>query len=37
MRVIYLRFGAEPELAVPAEYLASQDADFVTEVQIPVR
>jgi DNA-binding transcriptional MerR regulator len=36
MRIIYLRFGAEPELEVPEAYLASHDDDFVTEVQIPV-
>jgi hypothetical protein len=36
MRVIYLRFGAAPELAVPEAYLASRDADFVTEIQMPV-
>ena len=36
MRIIYLRFGAEPELEVPDAYLASRDDDFVTEVQIPV-
>jgi DNA-binding transcriptional MerR regulator len=36
MRIIYLRFGAEPELEVPDAYLASRDDDFVTEVQLPV-
>ncbi|MEX0825711.1 MAG: GyrI-like domain-containing protein [Acidimicrobiia bacterium] len=36
MRMIYLRFGAEPELALPEAYLASRDADFVTEIQMPV-
>ena len=37
LRIIYLRFGAEPELEVPEAYLASGAADFVTELQIPVR
>lgn len=37
MRIIYLRFCAEPELEVPEAYLASGDAEFVTEVQIPLR
>jgi effector-binding domain-containing protein len=36
MRIIYLRFGAEPELGLPEAYLAARDADFVTEVQLPV-
>lgn len=36
MRVIYLRFGAAPELDVPEAYVASRDADFVTEIQLPV-
>lgn len=36
MRVIYLRFGAAPELGVPDAYLASRDVDFVTEIQMPV-
>jgi len=36
MRIIYLRFGAEPELEVPSAYLASRNEEFVTELQIPV-
>ncbi|HSM00982.1 MAG TPA: MerR family transcriptional regulator [Acidimicrobiia bacterium] len=36
MRIIYLRFGAEPELEVPQAYLASRAEEFVTELQIPV-
>lgn len=36
MRVVYLRFGAAPELLVPEAYLASRDADFVTELQLPL-
>ena len=36
MRIIYLRFGAEPELEVPEAYLTTHADDFVTEVQLPV-
>jgi hypothetical protein len=31
---VYLQFGAEPELRVPAGYLVGRDADFVTELQL---
>jgi hypothetical protein len=36
LRVLYLQFGAEPELRVPRAYLVERDADFVTELQQPV-
>jgi DNA-binding transcriptional MerR regulator/effector-binding domain-containing protein len=36
LRVLYLLFGAEPELRVPRAYLVGRDADFVTELQQPV-
>ena len=36
VREVYLRFGAEPELALPATYLAESSAEFVTELQVPV-
>jgi len=36
LRVLYLQFGAEPELRVPHGYLVARDADFVTELQQPV-
>jgi hypothetical protein len=36
MRVLYLQFGAEPELRVPAGYVVERDADFVTELQQPI-
>lgn len=36
LRVIYLQFGAEPELRVPAGYVVERSADFVTELQLPV-
>jgi DNA-binding transcriptional MerR regulator len=34
LRIVYLQFGAEPELRVPAGYLVRRDADFVTELQL---
>ncbi len=36
LRVIYLQFGAEPELRLPRGYLVERDTDLVTEVQLPV-
>jgi DNA-binding transcriptional MerR regulator len=36
LRVLYLQFGAEPELRVPRAYLVDRDSDFVTELQQPV-
>jgi DNA-binding transcriptional MerR regulator len=36
LRMIYLQFGAEPELRLPVGYLVERDADLVTEVQLPV-
>lgn len=36
LRVIYLQFGAEPELRVPSAWLVDREADFVTELQLPV-
>jgi DNA-binding transcriptional MerR regulator len=36
-RILYLTFGAEPELEVPEAYLSDHAIDFVTEIQIPVR
>ena len=37
VRVLYLQFGAEAELRVPRGYVVERDADFVTELQLPVR
>lgn len=34
LRVVYLRFGAEPELRTPPAYLADRAAEFVTELQL---
>jgi DNA-binding transcriptional MerR regulator len=36
LRIIYLQFGAEPELRLPRGYLVNRAADFVTELQMPV-
>ncbi len=36
LRIIYLQFGAEPELRLPRGYVVEHDADLVTEVQLPV-
>jgi DNA-binding transcriptional MerR regulator len=36
MRTLYLAFGAEPELRVPAGYVVERDEDLVTEFQLPV-
>jgi hypothetical protein len=36
LRIIYLQFGAEPELRLPRGYLVEDDADLVTEIQLPV-
>jgi DNA-binding transcriptional MerR regulator len=34
--VVYLGFSAEPELALPAGFLATTPAEYVTEVQVPL-
>lgn len=36
-RILYLQFGAEPELRVPRGYVVDRSADFVTEIQLPVQ
>ncbi len=36
LRIVYLRFGADPSLETPAEYLTDSSHDFVTELQQPV-
>jgi len=36
-RIVYLQFGAENELRLPANYVVSSDAELLTELQIPVR
>lgn len=34
LRVVYLQFGAEPELRVPPAFLVRRDEDLVTELQL---
>lgn len=36
LRIIYLQFGAEPELRLPRGYIVEHDAELVTEIQLPV-
>jgi len=36
IREVYLRFGAEPELGLPAAYLTGEREDLVTELQVPL-
>jgi DNA-binding transcriptional MerR regulator len=36
LRIVYLQFGAEPELRLPRGYLVENDVDLVTELQLPV-
>jgi DNA-binding transcriptional MerR regulator len=36
LRILYLQFGAEPELAVPRGYVVERAADFLTELQLPI-
>ena len=36
VRTLYVQFGAEAELRVPARYLVDRAADLVTELQLPV-
>lgn len=36
IREVYLRFDAEPELALPPAYLTSDAEELVTELQVPV-
>jgi DNA-binding transcriptional MerR regulator len=36
LRVLYLQFGAEPELALPRAWVVDRVTDFVTELQQPI-
>ena len=36
LRILYLQFGAEPELRVPPGFVVERSSDFVTELQLPV-
>jgi DNA-binding transcriptional MerR regulator len=36
MRTLYLQFGAEPELRLPAGWVVERATDLVTELQLPI-
>lgn len=36
LRILYLQFGAEPDLRLPRAWTVDDDADFVTELQQPI-
>jgi DNA-binding transcriptional MerR regulator len=36
LRILYLQFGAEPELRLPRGWTVEDDEDFVTELQLPL-
>jgi DNA-binding transcriptional MerR regulator len=36
LRILYLQFGAEPELRLPRGWVVGEDSAFVTELQLPV-
>ena len=35
-RLVYLRFSAEPDLSLRRDYLVTDEADLLTEIQVPV-
>jgi DNA-binding transcriptional MerR regulator/effector-binding domain-containing protein len=35
-RIVYLQFGAESELRVPAPFVVDRSADLLTELQVPI-
>ena len=36
LRILYLQFGAEPELRLPRSWTVDRGEDFVTELQLPI-
>jgi hypothetical protein len=36
LRILYLQFGAEPDLRLPHGWTVDRDDDFVTELQLPI-
>jgi DNA-binding transcriptional MerR regulator len=36
LRIVYLQYGAAPDLRLPRGYVVDGDADYVTELQLPV-
>jgi DNA-binding transcriptional MerR regulator len=36
LRILYLQFGAEPDLRLPRSWTVERDTDLVTELQLPI-
>ncbi|HVM30065.1 MAG TPA: MerR family transcriptional regulator [Candidatus Limnocylindrales bacterium] len=36
LHILYLQFGAEPELRIPRGYVVEDSTDYLTEVQLPI-
>ena len=36
LRIVYLQYGAAPDLRIPPGYVVAGAADYVTELQLPV-
>jgi effector-binding domain-containing protein len=36
LRIVYLQYGAAPNLRLPRGYVVDADADYVTELELPV-
>ena len=36
LRILYLQFGAEPELRLPRSWMVDRGEEFVTELQLPI-
>ena len=36
LRIVYLQYGAAPDLRIPSGYVVLDAADYVTELQLPV-
>jgi DNA-binding transcriptional MerR regulator len=36
VRILYLQFGAEPDLRLPSSFVVSRSSDLLTEFQIPI-
>ena len=36
LRTLYLQFGADPRLALPGRFVVEAEADYVTELQLPI-
>jgi hypothetical protein len=36
VRILYLQFGAEPDLRLPPSFVVTRSSDLVTELQVPI-